>query len=87
LALHHGKSATNQLSQYVDLETVGDEGRSGAAMLSCVGKQFECTLLFCAELMFLIQNDHRTFPPTNTSRRSGLVLDALDPNLELIQLK
>jgi hypothetical protein len=74
LAVHHGKSATNQLGQYIDLETIREESRSGAACLSCVGKQFEGTPLFSAELLILIQNAHRTFLRETPHRRQGMIL-------------
>ena len=72
--MHHGKSATNQLSQYVDLEAVREEGRSGAALFFCVGKKFECTPLLRAELLILIQNAHRTFLRETPHRRQGMIL-------------
>jgi hypothetical protein len=49
------------ISEQADTEAMVEQVRSGTAVLTCIGEQFECTPLFCAELTFLMQNAHRIF--------------------------
>lgn len=56
-----GEPVPDQIGQHANAEPMAEERRSGAALLPCVGEQFECTPLFRAELTFLMQGTHRTW--------------------------
>jgi len=60
-AMSCSEPVRDQISEQADAEAMVEQVRSGTAVLPCVGEQFECTPLFCAELMFLKQNAHRIF--------------------------
>src|SRR5258708_5384274 len=60
-AMSCSEPVRDQVREHADAEAMVEQVRSGTAVLPCVGEQFECTPLFCAELMFLKQNAHRIF--------------------------
>jgi hypothetical protein len=73
-AMPRSEPERDQISEHADAESMVEQVRTRAAVLTCIGEQFERTPVFCGELTFLMQNAHRILLRREAASVPGMIL-------------